>query len=56
MQLEEYSKKNFKMELRKKSKTASKYSKSLQYSATKSSGACQTRGHGATYIKESVLG
>jgi hypothetical protein len=50
MQPRKYSKKNFKTELQKKPKTTSKYSRSLQYSATKSSGACQTRGHGTVYI------
>jgi hypothetical protein len=50
MQPRKYSKKNFKMELQKKLKTIRKYSRSLQYSATKSSRACQTRDYGTVYI------
>jgi hypothetical protein len=50
MQPRKYSKKNFKRELQKKPKTTSKVLEKLQYSATKSSGACQTRGYGTVYI------
>jgi hypothetical protein len=50
MQPRRYSKKNFKTELQKKPKTTSKVLKKLADSATKSSGACQTRDYGTVYI------
>jgi hypothetical protein len=50
MQPRKYSKKDFKMELQKKPKTTLKYLRSLQYSAMKSSGACQTLDYGTVYI------
>jgi hypothetical protein len=40
----------FKMEFRKNTKTLLEVLGTLQYSATKSSGACQTRGHGTAHM------
>jgi hypothetical protein len=49
MQPGKYSKDTFKMEFQKNSKTPSEVLGSLQYSATKSSEACQTRGDGTAH-------
>jgi hypothetical protein len=50
MQPMKYSEETFNMEYGKNSKTPSEVRGSLQYSTTKSSGACQTRCHGTTHI------
>jgi hypothetical protein len=50
MQPRQNSKQGFEVKLRKKSRIVSEYSKSLQFLATKSSGACQTRGYGTAHV------
>jgi hypothetical protein len=50
MQLNKYSKKDFKMKLQKKSKTTSKVLDKIAVLSYEELGACQTRGHGTGYI------
>jgi hypothetical protein len=50
-----YSEDAFKMEFQKKPKATSEVLGSLQYSAMKSSGACQTQSHETAHMTYSIL-